>query len=241
MRYALFADIHSNLEACQAVLEAIKKEKIDEFVCAGDIVGYGADPGECISLIRSISPVIVSGNHDWSIAGKFDIACFNIYAKEAILWTRENLTQVDKDYLGCLGLIQSKDTFILVHGSLDQPEEFRYILDVQTAEPSFRLLEKEILFVAHSHIPFVLGMKQEKVRYLSPGPLTLSKEEKYIINVGSVGQPRDGNYRACYVVYDSESNKLEFKRVEYDIQTAQRKIIKAGLPKMLAERLLLGK
>ncbi|MEA3328570.1 MAG: metallophosphoesterase family protein [Candidatus Omnitrophota bacterium] len=242
MRYAVFADIHSNLEAWQAVSESFKNKRIDGFICAGDIVGYGPDPQECIKLVRGMipAPLIVGGNHDWAVAGKLDIDYFNTYAKQAILWTKENLSQVDKDYLGSLSLIQEGNNFTLVHGSLDQPEEFRYIIDIRDAEPSFRILEKDILFVAHSHVPFILSMKQEKMRYIEPGRLNLCEQEKYIINVGSIGQPRDGDPRACYLIYDAEVDLVEFERVEYDIVSTRRKIIKAGLPGKLADRLAVG-
>jgi diadenosine tetraphosphatase ApaH/serine/threonine PP2A family protein phosphatase len=240
MRYAVFADIHSNLEAWGTVLEALKKENVDKFVCVGDIVGYGADPRECIDLLGPLDVITVAGNHDWASIGKLDITYFNIYARQAVLWTMKNLRITDKDYLGSLELVQSEDNFTLVHGSLDRPEEFRYILHIESAKPSFRLLEKTVLFIAHSHVPFVLSIKGEKEKYLAPGLLNLLKEERYIINVGSVGQPRDGDPRACYVIYDTERDIVEFKRIEYDIITAQRKIVEAGLPGVLAERLAVG-
>ncbi len=241
MRYAIFADIHSNLEAWQAVFEALKQERIDQFICAGDIVGYGANPRECTNLIESLKPLAVAGNHDRAVVGKFDISYFNINAREAILWTRENLTQANRDYLVSLESVQSRDDFILVHGSLDNPEEFKYILDINSAGPSFELLEKSkktILFVAHSHRPFVLV---EKGNYLPGEFLKLSRDLNYIINVGSVGQPRDGDWRASYALYDSEKNRIEFKRIEYDVGTARKKIIKAGLPRILADRLVAGR
>ena len=241
MRYAVFADIHSNLEAWQAVFGALKQERIDQFICAGDIVGYGADPRECTNLIEALKPLAVAGNHDRAVIGKFDISHFNINAREAILWTRENLTQANRDYLASLASIQSRDDFILVHGSLDNPEEFKYILDIDSAGPSFELLEKSkktILFVAHSHRPFVLV---ERWKYLPGEFLKLSRGSNYIINVGSVGQPRDGDWRACYVLYDSGKNTIEFKRIEYDVETTRKKIIKAGLPRILADRLTTGR
>ncbi|GAG70652.1 unnamed protein product, partial [marine sediment metagenome] len=173
--------------------------------------------------------------------GKTGISYFNINARQAVLWTGKNLTQANKDYLASLELVRQRDDFMLVHGSLDNPGEFKYILDMYSAEPSFRLLEeseKSILFVAHSHIPFVLTGKG---RYLPSAFLKLSRGLKYIVNVGSVGQPRDGDCRACYVIYDTEKNTIEFKRIDYDIETAGKKIIKAGLPGILAERLMVGR
>ena len=241
MRYAVFADIHSNLEAWQAVFGALKQERIDQFICVGDIVGYGADPRKCTNLIEALKPLTVAGNHDQAVVGKLDISYFNINAREAILWTKEKLAQANRDYLASLELVQNRDDFILVHGSLDNPEEFKYILDIDSAGPSLELLEKSkktILFVAHSHRPFVLV---EKGNYLPGEFLKLPGDLNYIINVGSVGQPRDGDWRACYALYDSEKNTIEFKRIKYDVETTRKKIIKAGLPRILADRLMIGR
>jgi len=240
LRYGVFADVHSNLEAWDVVARALSEEKIDKYVCVGDIVGYGADPGECIDRVRSLDPIVVGGNHDWAAVGKTDTSYFNPYAREAVLWTQEKLEQEKKDYLSSLELLKEIEDFTVVHGTLDEPQEFKYIQDLYSARSSFELLEKSILFVGHSHVPFILA-KDEEIEYISSREAKLSSGKKYLVNVGSVGQPRDGNPRACYVIYDTEARMIEIKRLEYDIKGAQAKITEAGLPRRLAERLAFGR
>lgn len=240
MRYGVFADVHSNLEAWEVVARALSEEKIDRYICVGDIVGYGADPEECIKRVRALDPVVVGGNHDWAAIGKTDITYFNPYAREAVLWTQEKLNKKDKDYLSSLGLIEEVEDFTVVHGTLDEPQEFKYIQDLDSAWSSFELLEKSILFVGHSHVPFILA-KDGEIEYISSREAKLESGKKYLINVGSVGQPRDGDPRACYVVYDTEAKMIEIKRLDYDIKGAQAKIMEAGLPRILAERLSVGR
>jgi len=240
MRYGIFADVHSNLEAWDVVARALSEERIDRYICVGDIVGYGADPEECINRVRSLEPIVVGGNHDWAAVGKTDISYFNPYAREAVLWTQAKLDQEDKDYLSSLGLIEGVEDFAVVHGTLDEPQEFKYIQDIGSALSSFELLKRSILFVGHSHVPFILA-KDEEIEYISSSEAKLSSGKKYVVNVGSVGQPRDGDPRACYAIYDSKAKMLEIKRLEYDIKTAQAKIIDAGLPRILAERLSVGR
>ena len=139
MRYGVFADVHSNLEAWEVVARALSGERIDRYICVGDIVGYGADPEECINRVRSLDPIVVSGNHDWAAVGKTDISYFNPYAREAVLWTQEKLDQKYKDYLSSLGLIERVEDFTVVHGTLDEPQEFKYIQDLGSARSSFEL------------------------------------------------------------------------------------------------------
>jgi len=240
MRYGVFADVHSNLEAWEVVARALSEEGIDRYICVGDIVGYGADPEECINRVRSLEPIVVGGNHDWAAVGKTDISYFNPYAREAVLWTQAKLDQEDKDYLSSLGLIEGVEDFTVVHGTLDEPQEFKYIQDIGSALSSFELLEKSILFVGHSHVPFILT-KDGEIEYVSSREAELLPGKKCLVNVGSVGQPRDGDPRACYAIYDTKAKMVEIKRLEYDIKTAQAKIIEAGLPRILAERLAVGR
>ncbi|MDD5450186.1 MAG: metallophosphoesterase family protein [Candidatus Omnitrophica bacterium] len=243
MRYAVFSDIHSNLEAYEAVLEAISKEKADAYYCCGDIVGYGADPAECILKTKAINPVIIAGNHDWASGGQTDMSNFTSSAKAAVLWTAEKLSKGDKEYLNNLRLI-NKDKFLMVHGSPSHPEEFNYVFGLNDAYPAFLRMQEEnirLCFIGHTH---AAGVLIEDMGYITFNPwpsVKLAKGKKYIINVGSVGQPRDSNPRAAYCIYDTDMETIEIKRVEYDIVKAQEKIVKAGLPAVLAERLSLGK
>jgi len=241
MRYGIIADIHGNFQALEATLGTLSKEKIDKYLCLGDIVGYGASPEECIARIKELNPGIVAGNHDWASVGLFDISYFNPEARDTLLWTKKNLKDEDRQYLKELKLIHKQDDLTLVHGSVVRPEEFKYIRDVSSAERAFSLLETRICFVGHTHRPIVFIQKDKDCIVSSKEKLHIEPKQCYIVNAGSVGQPRDGNPKGRYVVYDTDKEELETKSVSYDIKTAQEKIIKAGLPRMLAERLRFGK
>lgn len=243
MKYALFADIHSNLEAFQVVREEFKKEKIDEYICLGDIVGYAANPNECIKLTRELNPLtVIAGNHDWASVGKADINYFNPIAKEAILWTQKELTEKNKNFLGDLPLIKEFDDFVIVHGSLYSPEKWHYIFTLQDAKRNFDYQKKKICFIAHSHQPFINSQDREgNCEGVKEMKVSLKDDYRYLINIGSVGQPRDGNPDACYCLYDTAKNAIEIKRISYEIKKAQDKIISAGLPQELAWRLSLGR
>jgi len=246
MRYALFSDIHSNLEAFRAVREALKKESIDRFICIGDIVGYGADPGECIRQVRELKADVVAGNHDYAAVGKTSIARFNSYAQEAALWTRAQLNPSERDFLAGLELIKEYPDFAIVHAALDEPEKWHYILRTPDAQNNFHLLNKRILFIGHSHVPSVfeetMGNNAEpQCRPFFKEQINLKAGSRYIINVGSVGQPRDGDPRASFAIYDTEREEVQIRRVNYDVAIASDKILKAGLPEKLAYRIIQGK
>ena len=242
MRYGIFADIHGNLEAFEAVLEALASEQIEQYLCVGDIVGYGANPRECIQKVKQLDTITICGNHDWASVGLFDISYFNPHAKEAVLWTEQQLLAEDREFLRTLKLIYRNKVLTLVHGTLNNPEEFRYIFDVYTARETLELTDTNICFVAHSHVPLVIFKEQNnKIGYLLQPKIEISSNVVYVINVGSVGQPRDGDARACFCIYDSESKIVEIRRVNYDIKEAQNKIIRASLPEILAWRLAEGR
>lgn len=240
MRYALIGDIHGNLEAFESALTSIEKEEVDQILCVGDIVGYGADPLECIELVKVKCSKVIAGNHDYAAIGLADIDYFNPFAKDALLWTSERLSEREINYLAGLKLIEREDNFIMVHASLNNPREWGYILNTFDAAINFELQVDQICFVGHSHGP-VVYMKKDN--FIS-GHRFVSKIEsgcQYIVNVGSVGQPRDGDYRASYVIYDLELQTLKLRRVEYDVAKAQKKILDAGLPEILADRLSIGR
>jgi diadenosine tetraphosphatase ApaH/serine/threonine PP2A family protein phosphatase len=241
MRYGIFSDIHGNYEALQSVLIALSRERIDKYLCLGDLVGYGADPDECVREIKKINPLTVAGNHDWAIAGLFDLSDFTSLAKEAVLWTGKNINRETKEFLKGLKLVHQEKELTLVHGSLDSPEKFNYIKDIFSARETFQLCRTGICFVAHTHRPAVFIKEKKKYTSGFYTDFKLKDSRRYIINTGSVGQPRDRDPRAAYVVYDSEEKRIEIKRVAYDIRRAQEKIIKAGLPTALAERLAEGR
>jgi len=237
MRYGIFSDVHSNLEAFKAVIKAMEDDRLDAYICAGDIVGYGADPSSCIRLTKELTPDVICGNHDQASVGLFDVLHFNNYAKEAVRWTTGALKEDEKTYLKGLKLIYEGEDFVVVHGSLDEPEKFHYVLDLYSATQTFSLMRKKVCFIGHSHSPVVFTKSGEDISYGRPAMLELDKSASYIVNVGSVGQPRDCDPRACYAVYDSDKRSVETKRVTYDIKRAQDKILKAGLPPYLAGRL----
>lgn len=241
MRYGIISDIHANLEALEATLEALAKSKIDEYICVGDIVGYGANPRTCIDRIKDLNPITVVGNHDAACVDEVNISYFNENAKLAVLWTRETLNPSSIDYLKALKLIVEKDNrFTVVHGTLKNPEIFNYMIDSVQASSSFNKMNTNILFVGHSHVPGIFEYKKNKVKYFCNKTTKLSLGAKYIVNAGSVGQPRDGDARGSYVIYDTAKNAISIERIEYNVKAAQEKIRKSGLPEFLAYRLGVG-
>jgi predicted phosphodiesterase len=240
MRYGILADIHGNLEALQTVFGLYKEESIEDFLCLGDIVGYGANPKECLDIIREMKAVCVAGNHDWAVSGRLDPAYFNPAAKEAVFWTQKQLSSKDIDFLKNLELIFKNDDLILAHGTLSEPEHFHYMLSMSQAYETFCLMDRNTCFIGHSHCPQIIIQGGEEIRCSDMLKAEVDSGHKYIINVGSVGQPRDGNSMAAYCVYDTEAHAVEVRRTPYDIKTAQKKILAAGLPVSLAARLAIG-
>jgi len=240
MKYGIIADIHGNLEAFEAVIEALLRDKINDCVCVGDIVGYGANPAECIKLVQKAASSIVCGNHDEGAAGWMDMAYFNKTAREAIEWTRRILSKEDILFLQKLGLTCKNRIFTLAHGTLDCPEAFHYMFDEDVARRTFDLMDNRVCFVGHTHKPRIFSQRNNKITLINKNKAKISKNEKIIVDVGSVGQPRDGDSRASYCVYDTKSGLIELKRCEYNVDKAGEKIVKAGLPLFLAERLTVG-
>lgn len=242
MRYAILGDIHSNLEALNEVLWELKKESIDEYLCIGDVVGYNADPKECINITKSLCSKIVAGNHDWATAGKFSLDWFRDMAKDALVWTISLLDDAEKNYLSSLELIYEFQDFTLVHGTLFEPGQFHYLTNAEYAWRDFQFLKTKICFLGHTHKPIVYIMDKEgKMGYFRDEKLNLEDGFHYIVNVGSVGQPRDGDTRACFCIYDTKEKSVEFKRIEYDFEKTQEKILAVDLPQELAFRLSWGR
>ncbi|MHC5009528.1 MAG: metallophosphoesterase family protein [Planctomycetota bacterium] len=241
MRFGILGDIHSNLEALRAVLGAMKEDRVDRFLCLGDIVGYGADPGPCIEMVRALDPVVVGGNHDWAAAGRLDLSYFNAAAGEAILWTQQVLPREDLDWLGSLDLVEVVEgaDITVGHGTFHQPELFEYLMTPYDAYMSFRELRTALAFVGHSHVP-VAFFDGNPVVYTVEDEIRLD-DRRAIANVGSVGQPRDEDPRAAYGIYDDEERTLRLKRVPYDVEGAAARIREVGLPAILGERLYLGR
>jgi len=242
MRYGIFSDVHSNLEALTAVLRAYEKEQIDRFMCVGDIVGYAADPAECIRRVRGLADPVLAGNHDWAVAGRYPIDRFNSYAAQAVQWTNLALEEGDLEYLSSLQLVYRQEGIILVHGTLCAPENFDYLSELSEAEATLEgCAAGEICFVGHTHVAQIIIQGEDgRIGYAPGTTVTVSRKSKYIVNVGSVGQPRDRNPEAAYCIYDTQTSHITIKRVPYDIRAAQQKIVDAGLPSFLGERLRSG-
>ena len=241
MKYIVISDIHGNLEAIEAVVDTFSDDKSSTIICAGDVVGYGANPNECIKIVRDISSVNVLGNHEAAVTGKADIGFFNEYAAEAVRWTIDNTAPEGIGYINSLSYTYSDGDISLSHGTLHLPEEFIYMVSAAAAMHTFEVLKTKVCFVGHSHIPGVFVLRKGSVFGVPPGRVRLDKDARYIINAGSVGQPRDNDNRACYCVYDTEKELVEFRRVEYDVKKARKRIIDAGLPEVLGDRLLYGR
>jgi predicted phosphodiesterase len=243
MQYAILADVHGNLEALEAVLEDIKaRGGVDETWCLGDIVGYGPDPHLCLKLARRSKFVCVAGNHDWGAVGKVDISDFNPEAAEACRWTGRQLSEEERDFIASLPLSLEKGDFTLVHGSPRQPI-WEYLLSPGIARVNMKHFTTPYCLIGHSHIPLYFELYEDESCYLKNlpegAPLRLGKN-RLIVNPGGVGQPRDSDPRASYLIYDEGKAEIYHYRVEYDIAVTQRKMLKKGLPPRLAARLSYG-
>ncbi len=241
MKFAVLSDIHSNLESLQVVLAHAKAQKCTHYVCLGDIVGYGPNPKECLDIVRGLNCPIVMGNHDEYCATQLDLAGFNPMAAEAIKWTRDQLSEEDKNWLSGLKYVRLVESFTIVHATLDLPEKWAYVFDRLAAGASFNYQHTAVCFNGHTHVPiaFVRGATG-----IQAGLYTRIKVEigrKYFINVGSIGQPRDRNPKGAYVIFDLLNNVIELHRLDYDIELTQKKIHQAGLPASLADRLAQGR
>lgn len=240
MRYAIIADIHGNWEAFQAVLADAKVMQCTHYACLGDVVGYNANPKECLDVVREMGMPCVKGNHDEYCSSETDLEGFNPHAAEAINWTRDQLTLDDRKWLRDLRYIRLVASFSIVHATLDGPQRWGYVFEKLAAAASFTYQNTSVCFFGHTHVP-VAFMKDSMVRGGTYSKFKLEPGKKYFVNVGSVGQPRDGNPKSAYVVYDLEEGTIELRRLDYDMATTQQKIVAAGLPQRLADRLALGK
>jgi len=240
MKYGILGDIHGNLEALEAVLERCEAAGVKKYVSVGDLVGYGASPAECIRRVRELGAVVVAGNHDFAAIDKLNIDFFNAYARESALWTRGALSEEDKQYIRSLKLVEYCDNFTLVHSTLYSPELFEYIQTSYDAHLSFEQQSTPIAFVGHSHVP-VNFFKRKNVSFNMDAEVRLDENTKIMVNVGSIGQPRDENPDAVAVIYDSDEGIVRISRLPYDVEKAARKIVQAGLPEILAERLKYGR
>jgi len=240
MKYAIIADIHANLEALRVVLEDSKAQECTHYACLGDIVGYNANPKECLEIIRGMNMPCVKGNHDEYCSIDGDLEGFNPHAAEAINWTRQHLTPDDRKWLRDLKYLRLVSNFSLVHATLDTPQRWGYVFDKLAAAASFTYQNTGVCFFGHTHVPTAF-IRDSVVRGGTYSKFKIEAGRKYFINVGSVGQSRDGVAKATYVIFDMDEGAIELRRLDYDIPATQAKIRAAGLPERLAERLTFGK
>ncbi len=240
MRFAIFGDIHANLHAFETVLADAKAQACSHYVCMGDIVGYNAFPRQCLDIVRKLDCPVVKGNHDEQASMIGDQEGFNPLAEEAMNWTRNQLSKEDKDWLRSLRMQRQVRDFTIVHATLDTPHKWGYVFNQLDAAASFSYQHTTVCFIGHTHSPKAY-IRDGSVRTIPLDVLSLQAGKKYLINVGSVGQPRDGDWRASYCIYDTTSSEVHLRRLEYDIAGAQQAILDAGLPRKLAERLAVGR
>ena len=245
MRYGIFADVHANLEALEAVLAFYKKERIQSFICLGDLVGYGPNPNECIERISGLKKVqVIAGNHDYAAVGLKELTWFNDMATRSLNWTKRQLKEESRNYLMRLPRLVDASQFTLSHGSPRDPID-EYILTPRQYLDNIQLFRTPVCFVGHTHVPAVfysdsLGMIQHKP-LLHGETFKFDPQGKTIINTGAVGQPRDGDPRAACAIYDTESNEVTVYRLDYDIAAVQAKMKQFTLPIFLIERLNYGR
>ncbi len=241
MKYAVLSDIHANLEALQAALADAKDHECAHYVCLGDVVGYGPNPRECLNIIRSLNCPIVMGNHDEYSANSSELVGFNPMAAEGIKWTRNQLTDDDREWLRRLKYTRIVDPFTIVHATLDLPEKWAYVFDKLSAAASITYQRTAICFYGHTHLPMAFIRNEKGIQGGMYSKIRIDVGRKYFINAGSIGQPRDRNPKSAYVIFDLNNNLIELRRVEYDIPAVQAKIRAAKLPESLADRLAVGR
>jgi predicted phosphodiesterase len=241
MLCAVLSDVHANLEALDAVLKDVDRRNIPDILFLGDAVGYGPDPNECIDILVERSRVLLAGNHDRAAIGLTDITYFNVYARKAIEWTMVALTEKNKEILGAWPLEKEMkdEDVLLVHSTPKEPSEWHYLLTLWDAEMNFKYFDNRFCFLGHSHQPFVIEKVPSGELVTHKDGTRIREGSRYIINAGSVGQPRDGDPRACYAIING--GDIDIVRVSYDIASVQNKMKKERLPEHLIERILTGK
>ena len=246
MRLAVFSDIHANLEALQGVVTDFEDQQIDRYICLGDLIGYGANPNECIDLIRSLpNVIIILGNHD--AAATWDTTPFGMSktAQQVIFWSMDILTKKNVSFLKRLEPSRVMGDMIFSHANPYNPKAWRYVNSRKYAARTFAKTDNRLAFIGHTHTPMVITRKNFfQMSFEKPGVssvYTVTAKGRQIYNCGSVGQPRDGRPLACYLIYDTRTRQITFRRIAYDHQKTAAKILAAGLPAFLAHRLAKGR
>jgi predicted phosphodiesterase len=245
MKIGVIADVHGNLEALDAVLSALKAEGMDRVVCLGDLVGYGPDPEACIEGIRTVSDLVVAGNHDWAAGGRISTVRFNPAARQTIEWTESKLSRESKDYLTGLPMGLETEGFTCVHASPDGSIDWPYLVSSNEAWTHSGPLENSVVLFGHTHIPTVFTKDGRRFRRQeglggTDFEIAMKSQTAMLINPGSVGQPRDGKPDAAFGLIDTDRGVFRFMRAAYPVQDVQEKMRRAGLPGSLIERLAYG-
>ncbi len=243
MRYAVISDIHGNIEALQAVMDDTVHRSVDAVVCLGDIIGYYPDPEQCIEVVRTRACLCVAGNHDYAAIGRIDTGCFTYYAFAAMEWTKAALSSETKEYLATLPLTAEKDGVFFAHSSPSNPQTWDYVFpdSEEAVFEAFTAVGFRLNFIGHTHWPSIMIQSSGRVVLHPEHSIRLNPGNCYLINAGSVGQPRDFDSRSCYALYDTELQTVSLIRVSYDFSPTQRKIRDNHLPIFLAERLEKGR
>lgn len=243
MKHAFISDIHSNIEALEVVLEACDKAAVDRIYCLGDVIGYGADPNPCCDLIRARANVTLMGNHDAAVIGVMDTDYYYEAARQALYWTRRELTRENYQWLFGLPYTHREGQIALYHSAPIKPSGFYYVVNESDATkhlPVFERMER-FNFCGHSHLTTSFLMSENGVDELDQGAPAVGRDgHKWLINVGSVGQPRDRDARACFGILDTETDTFTHSRITYDIERTAEKILQAGLSEKFAKRLYSG-
>jgi diadenosine tetraphosphatase ApaH/serine/threonine PP2A family protein phosphatase len=240
--WVVFSDIHSNLEAFQAVLADLARMPFTRMMCLGDVVGYAASPKDCLDLLRTVETEVLLGNHDFAVVNDAVLADMSGPAVAGIQFAREQLSAGRRDFLAGLPLVAGDGDLQFVHSSLDHPEAWTYLRREAEIRAHFAVQTQPICFCGHTHVPGVFWWKDGEIESLgTTGRIGLPDQGRILINAGSIGQPRDRNPDACYAVYEAASRTVEFRRVSYDIAGAQSRIYDAALPRITGERLSVGR
>jgi diadenosine tetraphosphatase ApaH/serine/threonine PP2A family protein phosphatase len=242
MLRAVLSDVHSNLEALEAVLADVGRAGAAELLCLGDFVGYGASPNECLDRLRPLVTAAVVGNHDVAVCGRSRLGDFTSNAAQAARWTGTVLSPENRAWLEALPYERRHGGALLVHASPAEPRAWHYVLSVEEARIEFDGFEDELCLIGHSHYPgaFRLDGPSGDIVYGREADVALEAGNRYLVNVPSVGQPRDGDARAGYLLWDDAARWVRHVRVDYDFDSARQRILDAGLPRFLGERLQWG-
>jgi len=242
MKLAFISDIHGNLEALVSVLNHVEKQKVDSIHCLGDVIGYGSDPVSCLDLIHKTCDVKIMGNHEFAALGLEDTDDYNPAAQKSAMWTKAQLSDREKAMIAEYEMSHNLYDILVVHASPFEPDQWHYVLTAEAALQALEYSDHKLCFYGHSHVPQIFAERDNDLPRSQAGHDFLPDEEtRYLVNVGSVGQPRDNDPRACYITFDTDEYEVLFHRVDYDIETTQDKMSQANLPRMLIARLSMGR